>query len=199
MVVMNVFGFKKIGTQNKYCATIAAIVFLFVFYGVPVFSEPLLQKQEREMTIKASFLLKLTKFIYWPKKRLLLNKRESLVLCFPGADPFEGILEKARKEALLQMNLEIKKYVPIKEMSGCSILFLTAKENRFLDQILSTIEGYPVVTVTDIDGFAERGALINFVVVDNKIRFRINRQSMESSPIKLSSELLDLSIMVDQP
>ncbi len=197
---MNVFESKKTNKSKRFFNLTAAIfAFLLVFNASPANSSPLMKKPEREMTLKASFLLNLTKFIYWPKKRLLLNKRESLVLCFPGEDPFNEILETARKESLLQMNLEIKKHVPNNQMKDCNVLFLTVKEDRRLKQILSEIKGYPVVTVADTDGFAYRGAMVNFVIVDNKIRFKVNRQSMESNPIKLSSEILDLSIMVDEP
>ncbi len=186
---------------SKKLINLIASVFalLLVFNSAPASSSPLQKKPEREITLKASFLLNLSKFIYWPKKRLLLNKRESLVLCFPGEDPFDGILETARKESLLQMNLEIKRFVPDNQMRNCNILFLTVKEDRRLNQILSQIKGAPVVTVADTNGFAYRGAMINFIIVDNKIRFKVNRQTMNDNPIKLSSELLDLSIMVDEP
>jgi hypothetical protein len=179
--------------------TVSVLALLLVFNSAPANSSPLQKKPERETALKASFLLNLSKFIYWPKKRLLLNKRESLVLCFPGEDPFQGILETAQKESLLQMDLEIKKFVPDNQMRDCNILFLTVKEDRRLNQILSEIKGAPVVTVADTNGFAYRGAMINFIIVDNKIRFKVNRQTMESNPIKLSSEILDLSIMVDEP
>ncbi len=197
---MTVFEFRKIHRFKKIASlTTAIFASLMFFSATPAISSPLIKKPEREMTLKASFLLNLTKFIYWPKERLLLNKRESLVLCFPGEDPFNGILETARKESLLRMNLEIKKHVPDSQMKDCNILFLTVKEDRRLNEILTKVEGYPVVTVADTDGFAYRGAMVNFVIVDNKIRFKVNRNAMESNPIKLSSELLDLSIMVDQP
>ncbi len=200
MTVMNVFEFKKAYSSKKMASlTTAVFAFLLVFNVTLATSSPLMKKPEREMTLKASFLLNLTKFIYWPKERLLLNKRESLVLCFPGEDSFNGILETARKESLLKMNLEIKKFVPDNQMKDCNILFLTVKEDRRLNEILEKVKGHPVVTVADTDGFAYRGAMVNFVIVDNKIRFKVNRQVMESNPIKLSSELLDLSIMVDQP
>jgi len=200
MDAMNVFRPQKIYKSKILVSLTSGIIaFLLVFNALPAISSPLTKKPEREMTLKASFLLNLTKFIYWPKKRLLLNKRESLVLCFPGEDPFNEILETARKESLLKMNLEIKKFVPDNQMKECNILFLTVKEDRRLNEILAEIKGYPVVTVADTDGFAYRGAMVNFVIVDNKIRFKVNRQSLESNPIKLSSEILDLSIMVDEP
>ena len=200
MAVMNVFRSQKSNKPKRLVSfTCGVFAFLLVFSAIPAMSSPLTKKPEREMTLKASFLLNLTKFIYWPKKRLLLNKRESLVLCFPGKDPFNEILETARKESLLQMNLEIKKFVPDNQMKDCNILFLTVKEDRRLNEILAEVKGYPVVTVADTDGFAYRGAMVNFVIVDNKIRFKVNRQSMESNPIKLSSEILDLSVMVDEP
>jgi hypothetical protein len=47
--------------------------------------------------------------------------------------------------------------------------------------------------VSDDSGFIEMGGMIQFVIIDGKIRFDINQTAANRSSIKMSSKLLGLA------
>ena len=53
-----------------------------------------------------------------------------------------------------------------------------------------------ILTVSDIDRFAERGGIINFYKENNKVRFKINLNAAERAGTKISSQLLRLGTIV---
>jgi hypothetical protein len=55
----------------------------------------------------------------------------------------------------------------------------------------------PILTVGEKKGFASRGGMINFIVVENKVRFEINPHAVETAALKISSQLLKLAIIVN--
>jgi hypothetical protein len=50
--------------------------------------------------------------------------------------------------------------------------------------------------VTDKPGMSGKGAAINFVELDGKIKFEINQQVTEAHGLKVSSSLTNLAIIV---
>jgi len=51
--------------------------------------------------------------------------------------------------------------------------------------------------VSDTDGFAKRGGVANFVTVDDKIRFVINKKAADAAGLKISSRLLRIAQVVE--
>jgi hypothetical protein len=94
--------------------------------------------------------------------------------------------------------LEVRNNVPISNLKNCHMLFLGTSESGNLEKIIETASKYHLLTVSDTPGFADRGVSINLVVRSNKIRFEINRKAISESGLKVSSELLQLGILVGE-
>ena len=75
----------------------------------------------------------------------------------------------------------------------CDLVFINSEPSTNTEQILSFLKDLPVLTISDGDGLAQKGIMINFILVDNKIRFEINKQSLDKSAIKASYKLLMLA------
>ena len=74
--------------------------------------------------------------------------------------------------------------------------FVSSSEADHIADVLRRVADKPVLTVSDIDGFAARGGILNFVLRDKKIRFVINVQAADRAGLKLSSRLLKLAEIV---
>ena len=53
-----------------------------------------------------------------------------------------------------------------------------------------------MLSIGDMDGFAERGGIINFRMRGNKIKFDINQEAAVRARLDLSSKLLQLARIV---
>jgi hypothetical protein len=73
---------------------------------------------------------------------------------------------------------------------GCHILYVSRSEEPRLGQILRELEGRNVLTVSDIEGFAEKGGVIGFFTSGSKVRLRINIASAKHAALTISSKLL---------
>ena len=167
---------------------------LFLFKVSPAHTENSLP---REHVVKSGMILKFTEFIRWPKQKRLHINTNDFVICSIGDDPFGNLFFLARKEGLIEKNLVVKKRVSYDEMNSCHIVFVSKSEEDNLDEILMTTQDKPILLMGDTDGFAKRGVGVNFIILNNRIRFEINRDAVERSGIKISSELLNLAIIVN--
>jgi hypothetical protein len=72
-------------------------------------------------------------------------------------------------------------------------LFVCHSEKQNLKEILNTVKDHYVLTVGDTEGFLEAGNIIEFVMVERKVRFEINMAAARRAKLKIRSQLLRLA------
>jgi hypothetical protein len=83
---------------------------------------------------------------------------------------------------------------------SCHILYVSRLDPKRWPVLLNAIEGAPVFSVSDSEGFAERGGLAALYVELKRMRFAINIDTVRRSGLRLSSGFLDLATIVkDDP
>ena len=152
---------------------------------------PLRAAPPTEYQLKAVFLLNFARYVTWPEDALAGS--DAIDICVLGRDPFGEHLTGL--EARQAQGRAVKVHYPsaAADAKGCEVVFVAGSEQRRLNAILRELEAWPVLTVSDIDGFVEAGGNIGLVTVDDRIRFDINRTTVESQRLRLSAQLLKLA------
>jgi hypothetical protein len=152
----------------------------------------------REYQIKAVFLFNFLQFVEWPPEAFSAADTP-LRIGVLGDDPFGSALEEAvRDEKVQDRRLEVRRSRRLEDLTDCQLLFICRSEQRRVDEILSALAGRPVLTVSEVDGFARRGGVIAFYPDGKKVRFEINPASARQRGLKMSSELLGLGRLVGE-
>ncbi len=152
----------------------------------------------REYQIKAAFLYNFTKFVEWPADRFA-NENAPMILCVMGKDPFGAILETSfvgkttKGRAII-----IKRNIGIDNLELCHLLFVSSSEQERVPQIVAALSGASVLTIADMNRFANQGGSINLVRRRNKIRFEINPDAVNRARLTLGSRLLELATIVTE-
>lgn len=143
--------------------------------------------------VKAAFLCSFAEFVEWPAAA----NQGPVTIAILGKDPFGPLLEETAKVRALQTKaLEIHRLTRVEDAARFRIVFVSASEARSLGQILRSLEGTSVLTVSDIPGFAAQGGIIGFVPEGKRVRFEINVAAAERSRVQISSRLLNLARLV---
>lgn len=150
---------------------------------------------DREYQIKAAFLYHFVKFVEWPSEALP-EASPTIHICVLGTDPFGGALEALKGKTVKGRSLVISRFERVRDLGGCHIAFVSSSEKGRLGEIVETLKEASVLTVGDMDRFAELGGIISFVVESNKVRFEINVVRAERARLKISSQLLKLARVV---
>ena len=162
------------------------------FAQPPSLSQP---SPSGEYLLKAAFLYNFAKFVEWPDAAFD-GARGSFTLCILGVDPFGEMIETIEGKTIKGRNLKIKRLRNAAALDGCQILFISQSERDRLPNIRSLLKEKPTLTVCDLDGCAERGAMINLVKIDDRIGIEINAATTRRSPLKISSQLFKLAKIV---
>jgi YfiR/HmsC-like len=146
-----------------------------------------------EYQLKAAFLLNFAKFVEWPPAAFA-EPTSPIVLGILGDNPFGDVLKQTiQGKTINNRPLVPKVFSSSAEATNCHMLFIGSSEKARLPEILASLHGASVLTVGEMDRFAESGGMINFVRQGNKIRFQINEVAAKSVGLKISSKLLSLA------
>jgi hypothetical protein len=149
-----------------------------------------------EYELKAVFLFHFAQFVEWHPA----PPDAPLVIGILGDDPFGKVLdETVRGERLASRPFEVRRFQHLEDIQAASILYISKSEQHHLDDILTSLRDRPVLTVSDVDRFAERGGMIGFITDRNRIRLRINSNAAKAARLTISSKLLRVSEIVGTP
>lgn len=140
--------------------------------------------------VEAVFLFYFSQFVDWPAGAFA-DERSPIVIGVLGNDPFDGALDQAvAGEQVNGRPIVVRRLKSIADATGCHILYIASSEGAQLPQILSSLKGRDVLTVSDLGNFEQSGGMIRFVLVDQRVHLRINAQAAQAAGLKLSSKLL---------
>jgi len=153
-----------------------------------------------EYDLKAALLYKLTKFIAWPDSAFA-SSGAVLHLCLLGRDDFGPSIQGLEGQKVERQTIQIDRVPDLGHMreralGDCRIVFISSSERERLPKIFSTLAGTPVLTVSDMDGFAAAGGMIGFVTADSKIGFEINQRASRNAGIEIGAQLLQFATLV---
>jgi len=143
-----------------------------------------------EYQLEAVFLFNFTQFVEWPAQ-VFEHNDSPLLICVVGEDPFGDYLDNiVRGEIVGGHPLIIQRHRDTDKVAQCHILFFARSEQNTYKSVLQTVKDRSVLTVAGFEGFALSGGIIRFVIVDNKLRLRINLNAMREARLNISSKLL---------
>ena len=155
---------------------------------------PAQAQTDREYEVKAAFIYNFAKFVEWPPEDA--RNTEPITIAVVGKNPFGDALDLLREKTIGDRKIVVKRFARVDDIVKCHILFICASENQRLPHILKITEKWHVLTIGDVTGFAQSGGIINFIIVDDKVRFEINVDAAQRAGLKISSQLLKLASIV---
>jgi YfiR/HmsC-like len=175
----------------KGCLLLLASLFVVIQPTVRTYARASL-----EYHVKAAFLYNFTKFVKWPEKAFP-NAASPIKICILGDSPFGSSLDAIENKTAGGRKLVIFEAKSVNDIDDCHVLFISnGSEEEFLSSI-ERVQEKNILTVGDKQSLARKGSVINFIVVNNKVRFEINAKSAERANLKISSQLLKIARIVE--
>jgi len=145
----------------------------------------------KEYEIKAAFIAQFVPFVKWPNKK---HPNRPFIFGVVGEDPFGNALRPVEKEKFKGRKAKIKYFHSWKDLSkDIDVLFISRSEQNHIKEILQKLKGSPVLTVSDIRGFAKDGGMIEFVNRAGTIHFIINIAAVKNAGLEMNFQLLELA------
>jgi hypothetical protein len=153
------------------------------------------QTEAEESNLKAAFIYNFTRFVEWEPTEV---PNEFFIIGVFGTSSIDNPLEEISKTRTVNSKkIIIKHFEKIEDIDKCNILFIPKNVKTPLEELLKKTENKNVLVISEKQGYASKGASINFVIIDNKLKFEANVKAINSAGLKVSAQLLKLAIIVN--
>jgi len=151
----------------------------------------------RDTETEVDFLLSFARYVEWPEQRDK-GRSSAITLCvLRGGLPYRMARDAARNRKVAGRRIAVRSIARVAEGHDCHILFLPETQKALHDDAIRALSSQSVFTVAESGDFAAQGGVANFMQVNGKIRFAINREAARRAGLKISSRLLRVARIVD--
>ena len=172
------------------------ILGLFVALVLSVSSLSQTQEVELEYKLKAAFLFNFLKFTEWPTNKYTPSE-PSTIVGFMADDPCIPFLTRALEGKALAGNpIRLVTFHENDDPRNCHLLFLGRSRKNQIEETLARLQQAPVLTVSEVDQFGQRGGILNFFRHEKTFRFEINLEAAEAAHLRISSDLSSMATVV---
>lgn len=173
--------------RRRFAATLAAALAAALLLPAPgrAAREDLTQSR-----IEAVYLFKFASFITWPES-VFDSPSSPIVVGVHGDEALARELGAVAAGKRVQGRpLQVRQVLPDGPVDGLHMLFVGAQSPGGVAQVLEAVAGQPVLTVSDDPEMHARGTMVNFVVVDQRVRFDVALHPVRRSGLHVSALML---------
>lgn len=146
-----------------------------------------------ERSIKAAFLYKFLGYAEFPAS-VFGDVNAPLVIGVAGADEMAADLARiVAGRAVQGRQVVVRALREHDTLAGVHLLFIGGDDPARLRQALRAIGAAPILVVTESQQGLQQGSVINFRIVEERVRFDVSLEAAERNSVKLSSRLLTVA------
>lgn len=147
-----------------------------------------------ERLLKAVFIFNFAKFTRWPGGE---GEGGALIFCTAGKDEVVDALEQLSGKVIKGHPVIIRPLAEPSLAGSCKLLYVARSERKRRRDIIESVRGKPVLTISEKPGFVDVGGIIELYSERDRIRFIINLAAARGAGLEFSSRLLNLAVVVN--
>lgn len=151
------------------------------------------QGEASEARVKAAFLFKFTSYVNWPPAAQHPADAPLVIGVVEADELADELTRQAAGKLVSNRPVQVRRLTASDAVGGCHVLFIGSAARERLAKVLAATHGLPILTVTEADEALSLGSVINFVIVNDQVRFDIALSAAERNNLRISSRLLTVA------
>lgn len=132
-----------------------------------------------------------TRFFEWPENKkvgdfiiYVVGKNESLI---------KELNNLAAKKKVGNQDIEIKNTPSFDATVNAQIVYLTPEISRNVSDVISKNKNKGILVISEGPGGCKQGASINFIIIDNKLKFEYSNNNAVKAGLKTNNDFKALA------
>lgn len=169
-----------------------SLIFIFGLFSFQ--NTPTMKDTDTTAIVKAAYIYNFAKLIDWPSS----NKKGNFIIGVYGqTNVYQELINKYSAKRIGTQDIEIKKLSETPDVGDVHVLFIAKNNTKDLKSILNFIEFEPVLVITEEDNTLLRGSIINFLIINNSLKFELNISEAQNRQLIVGSRLKDLAFKTE--
>jgi len=188
----NFFVSRK--SNKRFGSYVAIFILLTITFIQPIFSQPS-KITEADYTYKFNIFIQIAEFTEWPTASEMNNASKPFTIGIIGNETLDKVMKATFENKKIKNKVvTIRLISNLSEIQGCHILFIPKSESDHLSEILAFIKDKPIVSISESQGFAQKGVMINFVPEKVGKNIEVNEKAAKAAQINFDYGILQIAI-----
>lgn len=175
------------------CATALALALLAA--SAALGAAPAEAERALERRVKAAFLFRFTEFVSWPDPAFG-RPDAPFVIAVASHDGLADELQQITSGRTVHGRpIEVRRVREPETLRAAQMVFVADSDRQRLREWVRAAPRHALI-VTESAGALTAGSVINFVIVEGRVRFEISLESAEKRGVRMSSRLLAVAQVV---
>lgn len=154
---------------------------------------PSLAQAASDAEVRAAMIYNIARFVQWPQTA---TQQERFDICTLGDNDVSGALGSLAGKELNGAPAVVRAVQRDVDLSGCHMLYIGVDEVTRMATLVKPLADNHVstLTISDAPSFLALGGMVQLVVLNDRHRFRINRELAEKANLGINAKLLQLAL-----
>jgi len=169
-------------------------IFLTLFLvTVSAFGQSTDESVDANARLKALYLYNFARNVDWPTE----YKTGPFVIAVIGNDAvYNKLVELYSSKSIGSQPIEIKKVTNVANIGKVHLVYVAANKQEKLSQVLKTQGKRSALIVTENDGDIVDGTVINFIIINNRLKYELSKKGASQRKLTLGQTLEKLAYAV---
>lgn len=141
--------------------------------------------------IQAMYIYNFTRYVDWPEN---YKSNDFVIGILGNCAIYDELKTFTDNKKVGNQSISVVCFNSIEEITKCHILYISNSEDFEIYSILKKVNGNNNLIVGDCKGLTEAGAAINFVFIEEKLKFELKSENALKYGLKISSLLCNMAL-----
>lgn len=146
--------------------------------------------------LQANYLYNIAKLVEW--KDPAMRNGNFIIGVLGGSNLYQELIKQYSTRTIGKQPIEVRKLPRTADLERCHMLFIGRTELALVPEIFKRMKDQPTLVVTEYEGGMEDGAVVNFVKVDNLLKYELSMANARKHGLVVGLTLKNLAHRVEE-
>ena len=146
--------------------------------------------------LQANYVYNIAKLVEWKEGEM--RNGNFIIGVIGGNNLYQELIKQYSTRTIGKQPIEVRKLPNSPYIERCHILFVSRDNLALLSDIYKRLANKPTMVVTEYAGALDDGAVINFVKVDNLLKYELSMANAHKHGLVVGSTLKNLAQRVEE-
>lgn len=146
--------------------------------------------------LQANYLYNIAKLVEW--KDPAMRNGNFIIGVIGGANLYQELIKQYSTRTIGKQPIEVRKLPRSADVERCHMLFVGKSDLALLPEIYKRMQNEPTMMITEYSGALEDGAVVNFVKVDNLLKYELSMANAKHHGLVVGLTLKNLAHRVEE-
>ena len=141
--------------------------------------------------VQASYIYNIAKLVEW--KEPALKSGPFIISVLGSSNLYQELVKKYAEKSIGKQPIEVRKLPKSADIEQCHVLFVGQSELSLLPSIYKHLDKKNTLVITEYPDALEDGAMVNFVIVNNTVKYEISLVNARKHKLEVGSTLVQLA------